>query len=122
MLARLALTTLASLLIFASPVAAQWTLQEQHDITSSAAWQQRVEMAFLKTAFDVTNENSGTANHPARLTLAQKVISGSGVPPRASKLLHILNPALQGSQNPTDNDILFTVSQQWDYFANQSSP
>lgn len=117
--ARIVLTALAALILLIAPAGADWTLLEQHTITSSASYQQRVEMAFLKTAFDVTNEDSGTANHAERLALAEQVISGSGVPPRAFKLLHILNPALQGTQDPTDSDILFTVAQQWNYFANQ---
>lgn len=117
--ARTALTVLVAFFLFAAPVAADWTLLEQHTITSSSEYQQRVEMAFLKVAFDVTNEDSGTANHAARLELANEVISGAGVPPRAFKMLHILNPALQGSPNPSDSDLLFTVAQQWNYFSAQ---
>jgi predicted outer membrane protein len=113
------LLCLAALTLLPVSASADWTLLEQHTITSSSAYQQRVEMAFLKTAFDVSNEDPQTANHAARLVLAEQVINGSGVPPRAFKLLHILNPALQGTQDPTDSDLLFTVSQQWNYFANQ---
>lgn len=96
---------------------ADWTLLQQNTITTSAEYQQRVEMAFLKVALDVINEAPETANHAERVTLANAVFKGSGVPPRAAKVLHLLNPALQGTLEPTDNDILFTVSQQWNYFA-----
>lgn len=74
-------------------------------------------MAFLKTALDVINEDPITASHAERLILALEVFKGTGVPPRAAKVLHLLNPALQGTLEPTDGDILFTVAQQWNYFA-----
>lgn len=96
-----------------------WTLRQQFDYTAAADYRNRIGQAFLKLANDVTNESANTANHMARLTLADQVISGSGVPPRCYALLPILNPALQVDGGvPTDNDILFTVSQQWDYFSN----
>lgn len=101
-----------------------WTLNQQFTFTSDPAYRNRIGLAFLKLANDVTNEDPGTANHVKRLALATQVISGSGVPPRCYQLLPILNPALQvnvsdPTADPTDNDILFTVSQQWDYFANE---
>lgn len=99
-----------------------WTLNQQFTFTSDPAYRNRIGLAFLKLANDVTNEDPTTANHVKRLALANQVISGSGVPPRCYQLLPILNPALQVPVNdptadPTDNDILFTVSQQWDYFS-----
>lgn len=99
-----------------------WTLSQQFTNTSDPDYRNRMGLAFLKIANDITNEDPGTANHVKRLALANQVISGSGVPPRCYALLPILNPALQVTVNdpkadPTDNDILFTVSQQWDYFA-----
>lgn len=98
-----------------------WNLAEQFDKTASTDYQKRVAQAFLKCAFDVTNEDAGTANHANRLKLAEQVISGSGVPPRAFQLLPILNPALQvESGDPTDNDLLFTVAGQWDRFSPQA--
>lgn len=94
-----------------------WTLEEQSVRTSTSPFPQRVFFAFLKTGFDVINEDPGTASHAERLVLANQVINGS-LPPRAVQLLPILNPALQ-VDNPSDNDILFTVSQQWNFFANR---
>lgn len=95
-----------------------WSLQQQSDYTSASGYQKRIQFAFLKTAQDVVSEDTETANHAERLTFANQVISGSGMPPRATSILHILNPALQvDGGDPTDNDILFTVSQQWNYFA-----
>lgn len=95
-----------------------WTLQEQAQYTRDSVYKDRVYFGFLKTANDVVNEASNTANHENRLTLAQQVINGSGPPVRATMLLHILNPALQvEGGEPTDNDILFTIAQQWDYFS-----
>lgn len=95
-----------------------WTLSQQFTFTADADYRNRIGLAFLKLANDVTNEDPTTANHVKRLTLANQVISGSGVPPRCYALLPILNPALQVDGGvPTDNDILFTVSQQWDHFA-----
>lgn len=95
-----------------------WTLLEQAVFSSAQDYSRRVQMAFLKTAQDVVSEDPQTADHAKRLILANQVISGSGVPIRAVATLHILNPALQvvGGE-PTDNDLLFTVSQQWNYFA-----
>lgn len=94
-----------------------WTLAEQHVRSSAAEYANRLSFAFLKTAFDIINEDPQTANHETRLRLANQVVNGS-LPPRAVQILHILNPALQ-VEEPTDNDILFTVSQQWDFFANR---
>lgn len=101
-----------------------WTLSQQFTYTSDADYRNRIGLAFLKLANDVTNEGSGVANHVKRLALANQVISGSGVPPRCYQLLPILNPALQVSvsdptTDPTDNDILFTVSEFWEFFADQ---
>lgn len=94
-----------------------WNLQEQHERVNTSPYPQRLSMAFLKTAFDVVNEDPGTTNHTQRLVLANQVVNGV-LPSRAVQILHILNPALQ-VDNPSDNDILFTVSQQWDFFANR---
>lgn len=95
-----------------------WSLSQQFTYTSDSDYRNRIGLAFLKLANDVTNEDPGTANHVKRLALATQVINGSGVPPRCYQLLPTLNPALQVDGGvPTDNDILFTVSQQWDYFA-----
>jgi hypothetical protein len=105
---------------------ADWTFLEQHTISTSSEYQQRVEMCFMNVAFDVLNEPGNTANHANRVALANRVLWGEGVPPRAFKLLHILNAALQGSPTPSDGDLEFTVAGQWDTFANalaaQSTP
>lgn len=94
-----------------------WTLQQQFEYTSATSYQHRIYFAFLKTANDIRNEASNTTNHVARLALAEKVINGDGPPKRAVMLLHVLNPALQvDGGEPTDNDLLFTISQQWDFF------
>lgn len=93
-----------------------WTLLEQHQQISSADYRARIQMAFLNTAQNVITEDPQTPNHAARLVLAEQVIEGDGLPRRAVDILHVLNPGLQ-VENPTDSDILFTVSQQWDYFA-----
>jgi hypothetical protein len=93
-----------------------WSLEEQYTRASNAVWSNKLRMAFLKTAFDVTNESDQTPDHTQRLALANQVIDGD-MPNQAVFLLPILNPALQ-VDNPTDNDILFTVSQQWNFFAN----
>lgn len=113
------LLVICAILAFSISAHAEWTLLEQDTITSSAAYQKRVEMAFLKTALDVVNEDPQTASHAERLALANQVLWGSGVPTRAFKLLHILNPALQATPDPSDSDILFTVAQQWNTFAAQ---
>lgn len=99
-----------------------WTLNQQFTFTSDPVYKNRIGIAFLKLANDVINEDVETNNHANRVELANQVINGSGVPPRCYQLLPILNPALQVPVNdptadPTDNDLLFTVAQQWDYFA-----
>lgn len=99
-----------------------WTLNQQFTYTSDAAYKNRMGLAFLKIANDITNEDPTTPDHVKRLALADQVISGSGVPPRCYQLLPILNPALQVTVNdptadPTDNDILFSISEFWNYFA-----
>ncbi len=96
-----------------------WSLLQSFQYTSAADYRNRVIHAFLKTADQVVNESPSESNHAARLALANQVISGTGLPPRAFEMLPVLNPGLQvDGGDPTDNDILFTVSQQWDYFAN----
>lgn len=99
-----------------------WTLNQQFTYTSDPNYKNRIGLAFLKLANDITNEDPTTPDHVKRLALADQVISGSGVPPRCYQLLPILNPALQVTVNdptadPTDNDIIFTVSEFWNYFA-----
>lgn len=95
-----------------------WDLLQQSQYTSASDYQKRVQFAFLETAQDVYTEDPETPNHAERLALANQVISGSGLPPRAFSILHILNPGLQvEGGSPTDNDLLFTVSQQWNYFS-----
>lgn len=97
-----------------------WTLLEKATFTAATDYRARIGQAFLKLANDVVNESGSTTNHANRLTLAEQVISGSGVPSRCYELLPVLNPALQvDGGEPTDNDIIFTVSQQWDFFANE---
>lgn len=95
-----------------------WTLLEQHQQISSADYRARIQMAFLNTAQNVMAESDQTANHAERIALAERVINGDGMPRRAVEMLHILNPGLQVA-DPTDSDILFTVAQQWEYFAAQ---
>lgn len=95
-----------------------WTLDQQTNYSNDSQYRNRIQMAFFSVANDVENESSSATNHIARKALADRVLYGAGVPPRAASILHILNPALQVDGGvPTDNDILFTVSQQWDYFA-----
>jgi hypothetical protein len=94
-----------------------WTLEQQHQRTSASPYPQRISTGFLKTAFDVINEDPGTVNHAQRMVFANNVVNGV-LPPRAVQILHVLNPALQ-VDDPSDNDILFTISQQWDFFANR---
>lgn len=99
-----------------------WTLFQQVTYTADPIYRSRLGQAFLKLANDIVNENPATTNHAQRLALAVQVISGNGVPPRCYPLLPVLNPALQVSvsnpeTDPTDNDLLFTVSTYWDYFA-----
>lgn len=95
-----------------------WTLEQASTYTKVQAYRDRIGQAFLKIAQDVVTEDPGTANHAQRLVLANQVIKGSGIPSRAYEMLPRMNPALQVDGGvPTDNDILFTVSQQWDAFA-----
>lgn len=94
-----------------------WSLEELSVKTSAAPYPQRVQFAFLKTAIDVINEDPGIPEHAVRVILANQVVEGN-LPSRAAQLLPTLNPALQ-VDSPTDNDLLFTVSQQWNFFANR---
>jgi len=93
-----------------------WSLTELYEKSSSTDFNNRVQMAFLKTAVDVQNESEQVENHEDRLALASQVINGTGLPTRTVAMLALRNPALQ-VESPTDSDILFTVSQQWNYFA-----
>lgn len=99
-----------------------WTLLQQFTFSNAPDYKNRVGQAFLKLANDVVNEDESTGNHENRIALANQVISGTGVPPRAFALLPVLNPALQvDGGEPTDNDLLFSIAQQWDYFAPKTS-
>lgn len=93
-----------------------WSYLELYNNSNSSELNNRVQMACLKIAVDVQNEDPGTSNHASRLVLANRVVNGSGLPSRVVALLALRNPALQVA-SPTDSDIDFTVSQQWDFLS-----
>lgn len=94
------------------------TFLQQFALFDSAEFQQRLLMCLLKVAQNIVNEAPETANHAARLLLAEKIIRETVIPFRMNLLLPVLNPALDIAA-PADGDIEFTVAQQWDYFANR---
>lgn len=94
------------------------TFLQQFTLFDSAEFQQRLLMCLLKASQNIVAEDPQTANHAKRVFLAEKIIRETVIPFRMNLLLPILNPALDVAA-PTDSDIEFTVSQQWDYFANR---
>lgn len=89
------------------------TLIEIHNLAVGApALQQRFYAARLKAAWDIRNEDAGTANHAARLAWANKVLGSYQASGSFYEYATFLaNPTIQtsGSQS-TDNDIQFVVN------------
>ena len=77
----------------------------------------------LKMAYDVTNEDAGTANHADRLVWAN-VILGTDESAVASKVTQMMKYAIASNDTiqadpigAADNDILFVVASQLDILA-----
>jgi len=94
-----------------------WSNYLQTVLTDRPEYISRIHTSFQKVAVAVTQESTQTEHHADRLALAERVINGAGVPTRAHKILHTLNPALQATPEPTDADIEFSVTEHWNYFA-----
>jgi hypothetical protein len=80
--------------------------------------------ACLKSAYYITIEDSGTANHANRLTWANSILSGTKEAVEAAVLKHIRyavagNATLQAAgDDVTDNDVEYIVAAQLDTIAN----
>lgn len=79
--------------------------------------------ACLKAAYDILNEDAGTANHANRLTWANAVLNGTVAEVEAKAMQHLRyaiasNATLQSAGDAaTDNDVQFIVNSQLNTFA-----
>ena len=79
--------------------------------------------ACLKAAYDILNEDGGTANHANRLVWANVVLNGTVAEVEAAAMQHLRyaiasNATLQSvGDGATDNDVLYIVSSQLNTFA-----
>lgn len=79
--------------------------------------------ACLKAAYDIVNEDGGTANHANRLIWANAVLLGTKAAVEEKSLEHIRyamasNATLQAAgEAATDNDVQYIVNSQIDTFA-----
>lgn len=79
----------------------------------------RTQIAISNAAYNVINEDAGTANHANRIIWANYALAN---PERMMSLemsLLVQNPTIQaGGDNATDNDIQFVVNGLIDPYAN----
>jgi len=75
--------------------------------------------AVLKAAFDIINEDSGTANHDKRVLLAGKVMQDVAAYQNAFMFFVATNPTVQssGPGATTDNDLQYIINTNWDSVA-----
>lgn len=77
----------------------------------------RIRMAFLKSSLDIVGENPETPDHASRSVLAQKIISGQGVPPNVHAVLALRSPDAIQIETPTDTQIQDAVNGNFTYLA-----
>ena len=79
--------------------------------------------ACLKAAYDILNEDAGTANHANRVVWANVIVAGTMAEAEEKALQHLRyavasNATIQAAGNDSaDNDVQFVVNSQIDTFA-----
>lgn len=79
--------------------------------------------ACLKAAYDIHNEDPGTANHANRVTWANVILNGTTAQVEAAAMQHLRyavasNATIQAAGDAsTDNDVQYVVNSQINTFA-----
>jgi hypothetical protein len=96
------------------------TLLERYDLQyTHTLLRQRTQIAIESAAYDVLNEDPGTANHANRILWANDTLA---YPERMTNLemaMLVQNPTIQAEgDNAADGDIQYVINGLVDYFAN----
>lgn len=78
---------------------------------NTASISNRCQVAVAKAAYDIMNEDVGTANHANRIIWAKSALADPG--PKATEMIwQVLSNATIASsgENSTDNDIQFVIN------------
>lgn len=87
------------------------TLQQIHDLRFQGNLKPRVTAAVASAAQDVLNEDSGTANHVARVAWAKSALQDATAAAEEMMWGVVGNATIQASGDAsTDNDIQFVVN------------
>src|SRR4029077_4215408 len=96
------------------------TLLERYDLQyMHTLLRQRTQIAIESAAYDVLNEDPGTANHANRILWANDTLAYAERMMSLEMAMVVKNPTIQAEgDNAADGDIQFVVNGLVDYFAN----
>jgi glucose-6-phosphate isomerase len=92
----------------------QYNLQYLHTLL-----RQRTQIAIESAAYNVLNEDPGSANHANRIVWANTVLNNPEKMMNLEMAMVVQNPTIEAEgDNAADSDIQFVVNGLVDYFAN----
>ena len=84
---------------------------DTYNLANNADFRARIVVALAKAAYDITNEDSGTTSHTARLTWAKATLKDPEPVVTQMVWLAMQNATILSSGlSSTDNDIQFVVN------------
>ena len=87
------------------------TLQAIYNLVNNAEFKGRISAALAKAAYDITNEDQGTASHAERLAWAKNTMKNPDTVTNQMIWLVVQNATIQSSGIASaDNDIQFVVN------------
>lgn len=84
-------------------------------LAADDVFQKKITHLVVKAAHAIMNEDSGTANHAARVTLAKQALAAPEVLGKRFAYGVVTNGAITAAS--TDSDLEFTVNSLWNSYA-----